>query len=221
MAEYYISYKDLEGVIDDFIRSTDNTILMEHKAEILSALTGDFDLNDMDNVNKTVAFWQSEIAKPSQLLLGNRYIRIQQVLLEFLKLALTSGLIDAVIIWVSEGNWSGFTLSVGSNIAFTLWSLFTSVKKLDDWDFCVYMQAVSHFREHKDFCFDDMLDWFPSEPNITCNMHNTIWNCEYLDHDTCTIIAKNKLIYALNSLCEKGLLSCRKENNENIYCFKK
>ena len=50
MAEYYISYKELENLLDQYIaEAADGTQLIEHKAEILSALTGDYEQENWDS----------------------------------------------------------------------------------------------------------------------------------------------------------------------------
>ncbi len=223
MAEYYISYKELEKLIDQYIEdSVDNAQLTEHKAEILAALTGDYEQNNWDSAKEMISLWENQIDKPSQLLLGSRYIRVQQIMLDFLKVSCTSGLIDALIIYISQGSFAGFTVSVGSGIAVALWELFTAVKKLDDWDFCVYMQATTHFREHSEFTMEELKSWLPSEEHPICNMHNDNWECDYLEeNDTCNIVRKDKIEQALKSLYDKGLLGLRKEDHKYFYKFKK
>lgn len=224
MAEYYISYKELESVLDQYIAEvSDGVQLVEHKAEILSALTGDYEQGNWDSAKEMISLWENQINTPSQLLLGTRYIRVQQIMLDFLKVACTSGLIDALILYISQGNFTGFTFSVGSGIAVTLWELFTTVKKLDDWDFCVYMQAATHFREYSEFTIEDLKSWLPDAGHPTCNMHNSTWDCDYLEEttDVCKMIQKQKLEQALKSLYNKGLLMTNKEDHKYVFRFKK
>lgn len=223
MAEYHILYEELEALLNEYIAaSPDNVQLSKHKAEILAALTGNYEQQNPESTQEMIALWENQIEKPSELLLGSRYIRVQQIMLDFLKIACASGLIDAVILYASQGNLSGFTISVGSNIAIILWELFTTVKKLDDWDFCVYKQAVSHYREYNGFTIEELTSWFPNEAQPVCNMHTRNWDCDYLkEDDTCSIIQKQKIEQALNSLYNKGLLSFNKENHKYVYKFKK
>ena len=223
MAEYYISYEELEELIDQYINdSIDKGVLIEHKAEILAALTGDYGQNNWDYAKEMISLWENQIDKPSQLLLGSRYISVQKIMLDFLKRACTSGLIDALIIYISQGRLTGFTVSVGSSIVVALWELFTAVKKLDDWDFCVYMQAMTHFREHREFTMDELISWLPNEEHPICNMHNDNWKCDYLEeNDTCNIVRKDKIKQALKSLYDKGVLGLRKEDQKYFYKFKK
>ena len=225
MSEYYISYGDLERVIDKSIEETsENNRLTEHKAEIMAALTSNFKQSSPENINENISLWENQIKSPSQLLMGTRYVRISQILLEFLKVSFTSGIMDALIKFFAEGDVSGFStpLSISSSIAFGIWDLFNSVKKLDDWDFCVYMQAVTHFREYKEFTYEELVSWFPDDDHKKCNMHTTTWECDFLDNDDmCSILQKDKVESSLNSLYDKGLLAFNKSNNKFIYKFKK
>lgn len=223
MAEYYISYRELEKLFDQYIEATPNNFqLQEHKAEILAALTGDFEQGNWDSAKKMISLWENQINKPSQLLLGSRYIRVQQIMLDFLKVSCTSGLIDALIVYISQGSFMGFTVSAGTGIAVALWELFTTVKKLDDWDFCVYMQATTHFREHSEFSFDELKSWLPNVGNPICNMHNNTWDCDYLEATgNCSLIQTDKVEQALKSLYDKGLLMLKKENHKYVFKFKK
>ncbi len=224
MAEYYISYKELENLLDQYIaEAADGTQLIEHKAEILSALTGDYEQENWDSAKEMISLWENQINTPSQLLLGSRYIRVQQIMLNFLKVACVSGLIDALIVYISQGNFTGFTVSVGSGIAVALWELFTTVKKLDDWDFCGYMQATTHFREYNEFTIEDLKSWFPDAERPICNMHNNTWDCDYLEEatDICKMLQKQALEKALKSLYDKGLLMAKKDARKYVFKFKK
>lgn len=223
MAEYYISYKELEKLFDQYIAETVNSVqLVEHKAEILAALTGDYEQGNCDSAKEMISLWENQINTPSQLLLGSRYIRVQQIMLDFLKASCTSGLIDALIVYISQGSFVGFTISVGTGITIALWELFTNVKKLDDWDFCVYMQATTHFREYREFTIDELKDWLPSVEHPTCNMYNSTWDCDYLEPTgKCNIIQAQKVEQALKSLYDKGLLMLRKDDHKYVFKFKK
>lgn len=85
------------------------------------------------------------------------------------------------------------------------------------------MQAVTHFKAHKDFTFDDLKSWMPTSEHPICNMHNGTWDCDYWieEDDTCTIQNDQKLTDAVDSLCNKGLLSKRKEVHKYIFKFKR
>lgn len=219
MAEYYMTYKEISDVLDNCIgEEGTNVNVRKYKAEVLAAITGNYERNDLESVDQMVELWQNQIKTPSQLLLGDRYVRVQSMMLDFLVTACTSGLIDEIIAAVETQSLPGFSVSVASCVMIGVWELFTSVKKLDNWDFCVYMQAVTHYRTHKKFAKNDLMEWFPSGENGTCNMHNDKWDCDYLENDdTCRMLTDQKLEKALESLEDKKLL--KKEKKEGVYLF--
>lgn len=221
MAEYYISYNDLRNITDEYIAQSESRDLLErYKAEILAALTGDFEQNNLDSAQEMITLWENQTQMPSQLLLGTRYIRVQQSMIDLLKTALTSGVIEAIILYETQGNSKGFTVSLGLSIAIKIWDLFNDAKTLDDWDFCIYMQAVTHFKKHKGFTMKEIREWMPTVSAPNCNMHNSTWNCDYLnDDDTCSIREEQKLDYAIKSLCDKELLAKSKDGNEYVFKF--
>lgn len=84
MAEYYISYRELEKLFDQYITETlDNSRLLEHKAEILAALTGDYEQGNWDSANEMISLWENQINKPSQLLLGGGKIYSSTIFIDF------------------------------------------------------------------------------------------------------------------------------------------
>ena len=222
MAEYYISYNEINNLIEECISLTENHEALEkYKAEILAALTGDFEQNDLKSVQEMIALWENQNIKPSQLLLGNRYILVQQSMIDLLKAIFTSGIVDAIIRYAMQGDLSGITVSVGMSITIALWDLLNNVKTLNDWDFCVYMQAVTHFKAHEWFSLEDLKCWMPTAGKPICNMHNNTWSCDYWNaDDTCKIQEDQNLEAAISSLRDKDLLSISKENHQYVFKFK-
>lgn len=209
-------------IVEKYISSAEKRERLEqYKNEIMAALTGDFEKGDPDSVQEMISLWENQKESPSQLLLGTRYIRVQQSMIDLLKVILTSGVADALITETSQNSIPVLTISVGANVVFALKDLLNNVNKLDDWDFCIYMQAATHFKTHKKFTLDDLKRWMPSSERPICNMHNGTWNCDYWNEedDTCTIQTDQKLNYAVDSLCDKGLLLKRKED-DHTYTFK-
>lgn len=134
MAEYYMTYSEISNELDKYLsESKENSNIEKYKAEVLAAITGNYSQNDLDSVHQMVELWQNQIAQPSKLLFGHRYICVQSMMLSFLASACTSGLLDAIINSIATGNLSGFNISVGSSISIAIWELLNSVKKLDNW----------------------------------------------------------------------------------------
>ncbi len=224
MAEYNMTYNDLKELIEQYIqKSDDEENLSKYKAEILSALTAGNDIDisreNQKDVSDMVTLWQNQIKEPSQLLLGTRYIRIKDCMIVFLKIALTSGLID----WMIGMNFGLKTISVATSadIVFGLKDVLKCISKLDDWDFCIYNQAVYHYKTHKEFTKDEMLAWLPCGEKPKCNMHDEKWDCEYLDdNDNCLMVSSDKVDSALESLIVKNLLEKQKKDGQTTYKFR-
>lgn len=229
MAEYYISYPDFSNIIESEIKNSMRVDkLSKYKAEILAALTGDYENGQYESANEMIALWENKINRPSEMVFGTKYIRVSDLMLSFFKLVFGSGLVAALVEMAeknfSSGNLPGGAITVGSCVVITLWEYFTNVKQLDDSDFCVFKQACTHFYEHRDFTIDTLKEWFPNSHNPICNMHNDLWKCDYYDDKTdfCCILNEEQIKNALKSLCDKGLLFRSKNaNNEYVYKFKK
>ena len=223
MAEYYMTYNEISEELEKYLcQSKESSNICKYKAEVLAAITGNYMSNDSDSAHQMVELWQNQINQPSELLLRDRYICIQSMMLHFLEVACTSGLLDAIIDSVVTGTPTGFSISIGASVSVAILELFNSVKKLDDWDFCVYMQAVTHFHKYKKFSESDLISWFP-DVAAECNMHNDKWDCDYLKTDdvTCTIFSGQHIKDALESLLAKNLLKKEKENGIFVYQFKR
>lgn len=213
-----MTYEELMQFVDECIEKSEHQDnLLKCKSKILASLTvNDNNNNSMEIKDDMLDLWENQIGTPSELLLGTRYIRIKDSMISFVELALCSGLLDALI---SANSISGITLSVGAGVLCSLLDLFTNVSKLDDLDFCIYMQAVCHFKEHKCFTKKDLLEWFPHGAEHICNMQTSKWDCEFIDHEQCRIISDNGIDEALDSLMRKNLLTVDRTDKQYRYKF--
>lgn len=212
-----MSYNDLYRFVNEIINAGDD--IEKYKAELMAALTGNDDANSDESISDIVSLWYNQIASPSELLLGTRYIKISDVAICFVEVALASGLLDGIINFI-VGNPVQFGFCTAATIVLALRKFIKAITSLDDCDFCIYMQAVTHYRTHQAFTKKELLDWLPKDGGV-CNMHNSKWHCKYLDdNDRCNIISKCCVEYALKSLLEKKIL---KEETDDIYtyCFEK
>lgn len=216
MAEYNMTYDDLKNYIDECIDRVEyKTDLSEHKTEILAALTIN-ENKDHCAAQDMLSLWENQIGMPSELLLGTRYIRIKDSMIAFLNAAFSSGLADALI---SANPVEGLTVGVVSGVFCALIELFRTVSELSDFDFCIYMQAVCHYRTHKLFTKNDLYEWFPHGGSLICNMHNSTWDCEHIENDKCLMTADNRIDRALDSLEKKGLLKIESHAKQDFCKF--
>lgn len=219
MAEYYMTYNEISKELDKYIENAEKSVhIKQYKAEVLAAMTGNYIKNDLESVHQLVELWQNQITQPSKLVIGHRYIRVQSMMLHFLAVICTSGLLDAIIESVVTRNITGFNISVGSSVSMVIWELFNSVKKLNNWDFCIYMQAVNHYHKYEAFTKSDVISWLPEADGICNIFHDDKWNCEYLENDNkCKMVSGAYVQDALDSLYSKNLL--KKEMNNSIWTY--
>lgn len=137
-------------------------------------------------------------------------------MIAFIKAACSSGLMD---VFLSGNPAARITVGVISGVVFSLIELFTNISCLDELDFCIYMQAVCHFKKHKYFTKNDLLEWFPHDRDLICNMHNSKWDCDFLENDKCSMIANAGIEQALKSLKEKELLTSEHREKQDFYKF--
>lgn len=223
MAEYNMSYEEIKKFVEDCInKSPDSVHLHAYQSEILAAITARDEMDRVDNATilESIELWKNQIHTPSSLLLGTRYISIKDSVINFIKAALTSGLVDAIIS-DPQNPMTGISIGVASGIVFALIDVLKSVSELNDFDFCIYMQAVKHFRTHEEFTINDLRQWFPKN-DFKCNMHTPKWDCEHFIKDNiCDMLEGNHLEEALKSLCDKNILIKRIENGNITYFFRR
>lgn len=220
-----MSYDELQNFIDEAINKSygDKDKLLSHKAEILTALTGVFadeSIANQKEQNQLMELWTNQQGEKSQFLLGKRYIRIYDGMLAFLEAFLTGGLCDAILD-VALGVSLPASLTVGavSSVVTVIVKVFSEAAKLEDFDFCLYMQIVTHFYEKKEFSKDDIMLWYPS--GCDCNMHISKWDCCHTEpNDKCGVKEKD-IDEIIQSLYDKGILDYRHESDNKMYFIKR
>lgn len=227
MAEYNMTYEEVRDFVDECIAlSSQSEEVKLHRPEILAAITArnENDHEMKTSIKESLELWKNQIGTPSELLLGTRYIAIKDSVIVFIREAFTSGFIDTIISAKTiPGNpEEHITLGVVSGIICALIDVFKSVAKLEDYDFCIYLQAVTHYRAHKEFTIDDLKEWFPHTGHLECNMHTSKWDCEHWkDDDSCDMLQGDKLEKILYSLYnDKKLLNRKWEHENYVYSFK-
>lgn len=215
-AEYSMMCEELSDYVKEcYGLGEDGSKLSESDLEkiscVLAALTGNYDIHRLDLPKQTdnlICTWENELSvSKNEFVIGKHYIRISGILLFFISAAASTGLLDMGIQQFTAGTPILISASQPVNVVLGLVQWFQTVQDLDDDDFCVYMQAVTHSKQHKQFTENELLNWFPHGENQTCNMHNSKWDCAFLNRsDMCEIIAKDKLNDSIKSLEKKKLL---------------
>lgn len=94
-----------------------------------------------------------------------------------------------------------------------------NIKDLKDDNFCIYLQIVMHFWEHKNFTRKDIESWLP-DSNMPCSwaaVRN--WRCEFCKEGKCCLKECNNytliLEERLKKMLEEGILIPGSEGKEN------
>lgn len=223
MAEYLMTYEEIASVVEEAIEKAENREnLRACQPIIMAAITGDYEQKNPEETSKMIDLWKNTIAEPSQLLLGTRYIRISEIMIEIIRQALISGLVDNLIISHTGGEPLGFSAALAAEMVFALYDLFTRASKLERDEHCIYLQAMAHYHQHKAFTEDDLVDWFPHGENAACNIHNPALSlqCDHRQNGDFCGMDRQKINDALRHLVSKGILK-PKEDDDNKYtiCF--
>lgn len=225
MAEYLMTYEEIASIVEEAIEAVENhENLLAYQPIIMAAITGDYERNNLEETAEMVDLWKNMIAEPSQFFLGGRYIRISDIMIEIIKVALISGFVDNLIISYTGGEPLGFSAALAAEMVFALYDLFARASKLEGDEHCIYLQAMAHYHQHKAFTEDDLVDWFPHGENAACNIHNPALSlqCGHRQNGDFCGMDRQKIHAALESLVSKGILEPKKDNdNERTFCFRR
>ena len=220
MAEYSITYQQMQELVTKYIEQRpEHNELISYRSVIMTAITAHEEYSEESNkkICESLELWNNQIERSSNLLIGTRYFVIKDSVLTFIGEALCSGLITSLLSG-STDPLRTLVISTGPSLVSKLIELLLSVKELDNFDFCIYLQAVTHFHLNKEFCMDDVCDWF----SCKCNMHNHKWDCEHYfnEQDSCCMLNQDNCKKALESLCNKKILSSLRKDGVYYYRFR-
>lgn len=227
MAEYQISYEDLEKIVDKSIANTNGNQreLEKHRIDILVALTGIFSEEISSNkkeLEELTNLWTNRYEEKSQLLFGTKYIRIHDGMVDFLEAFITGGFFDSLLVAIAETPRVA-TLTVGavSSVVIAIVNIFVKAVELDDFDFCLCLRAMENYHIKKEFTDDDILEWFSNNRNNECSLHDDRWKCtHYEENDKCSIL-DGKISEVVSSLMDKDILDYKHEGKTKYYTLKR
>ena len=225
MAEYQMTYEEIASIVEEAIEEAENhENLRAYQPIIMAAITGDYEMNNLEETTEMVDLWKNMIAEPSQFFLGGRYIRISEIMIEIIRKALTSGFVGTLIDVYTGENPLRSSVELAAKIASALWDAFRKASRLEGDEHCIYLQAMAHYHQHKAFTEDDLMDWFPHGENAACNIHNPALSlqCDRQQNGDFCGMDRQKIHAALESLVSKGILEPKKDdNNKYTFCFRR
>lgn len=190
----------------------------EDLVDMLSCNTSDItDImsEDMENENS----WPFEKKEPTQLYIrDSRYhIRIKDLVIDFFENVFTGALLDAMQFWFGLSSMASFS-SIGITRDFILFvkRIVTEyVVKLDNTEFCIYLQIITHLKEHQEFSVNELKTWLPMGAEKLCNMPTDKWNCSDKREGMC-YFNQDKLEGVLQRMVSKHIIDYSANNTYKI-----
>lgn len=205
MAIYEVSKSYLEQFVD--VQIEKNTDFSEYRNELIDMLVNNEPEIDVNMYNEDV--WPFEKREPTQFYVKNsRYhIRIKDLVVDFFENIFAGFLLEPMLVWfgiVSGAGVAGVGIT-GEFIFFLRRVIKEYVVKLDNTEFCLYLQIITHLREHQEFSLEDIKKWLPESIGDECNMSTEKWNCPSKDQGKCKI-DKNNVEIILKKMVLKNII---------------
>ena len=212
MAVFEVTRNSLEKFVD--LQIEKNPELDEFREDLLDMLTcNTLDLSDAIREDmESDSSWPYENKEPSQLYIrDSRYhIRIKDLVIDFFENVFTGVLLDAML-YMFHVDGIGKVSSVKITRDFILFVkrvVKEYVVKLDNIQFCIYLQAITHFKEHQVFSINNLMNWLPETSDDLCNMYSNRWYCSYRNGEKCNF----------DKSCLENILQKMESRNIIKYC---
>lgn len=174
---------------------------------------------DIDRLKKLILEGEEhEPESPNRYygLVGTKFVELSDIAVDFIQFIVCDGALTYMLDCLNNNSIvaPGVPMSVAA--AIFIYRLLKKAIQLNGYEYCLYKQAVTHFRRFEDFSLDDMVGWLP-EYNSRCNMHCNELYCRYRKNDKCIIKEdKETILDKLDNMCERHLLKPGKEKG----CFR-
>ncbi len=141
-----------------------------------------------------------------QGIVGTSFVPISDIGIDFIAFIICNGPADYILYCIDNKTLLSTGFALSSAIAYFVYSELKKVVKLTGYEYCIYKQAVTHFKRHEDFSLEDMRDWLPIK-NEVCNMHNEKLYCKYRVNDLCQIKNNERDLYnEMEKMQKAGIL---------------
>lgn len=215
MAEYQISYKELSDFINQEIKSVKDEdrrkLLKAHEGELLCALTSNLSHPEGKDLDAQILLWNNLLEQPSKSVMGDWIVSQKDIVLAFVKVAISSGLLEAMLMLPDTPISLHKGIIIGGSIVLILYELFQKASKIDDCDFCVYSKIAFHLDDFKvGFEKSNIMKWCSGN---TCNHSINRFYCEHKQKNKTCELDENDIENSLKSLCQKRLLNYDEEKS--------
>lgn len=219
MAVYEVTKTEVEKFIDRHIKDKEEFI--EYREDLIDMLI--CDTNEISEQSKSIdgydeRVWPFEKKEPTQLYIRDSkyHIRIKDIVVDFIENILCGSLLEPMLGWFGMVSEIAVPATVTTQFIFFVKRVVKEyVVKLDNTDFCVYLQIIVHLKEKSDFNINDIQEWMPRIEENDCNMSTSKWQCKYLNSSIC-YITKDDIENILKRMVAKNIIDYTEDGSYKI-----
>lgn len=205
MAVFEVSKQYIEQFVDSQIEINDD--FKEYRNELIDILINNEPETEDDTDNEEE--WPYEKKEPTQLYVrDSRYhIRIKDLVVDFFENIFAGFLLEPMLAWFGIVSGTGVAaVGITSSFIFFLRRIVKEyIVKLDGVEFCLYLQVITHLREHDEFSLEDMKRWLPEPIGSACNMPTEKWGCPKRTQGMCQL-DKGQVENVLQKMVSKNII---------------
>ena len=205
MAVFEVSKQYIEQFVDSQIEINDD--FKEYRNELIDILINNEPETEDDTDNEEE--WPYEKKEPTQLYVrDSRYhIRIKDLVVDFFENIFSGFLLEPMLAWFGIVSGTGVAVvGITSSFIFFLRRIVKEyIVKLDGVEFCLYLQVITHLREHDEFSLEDMKRWLPDPIGSACNMPTEKWGCPKRTQGMCQL-DKGQVENVLQKMVSKNII---------------
>lgn len=215
MGVYEVDLNYFDKYLDEII--PEDSEFKPIKNEIINIIFLDAEICIERELND--GYWPNESEDSANLYIpGQRYhIRITDFAIDFFENVVSGRLVNDIVqlytLFADNQNAMGGVFAGIDIILFTKHLIKKHIVKMNDIEYCVYMQAITHLAEHGEFSLDDVISWF----RINCTMHSK-WECSLRKDDNCLLSEKGReyLVEVLKAMKKDKILKETDNGNYKI-----
>lgn len=215
MAFFEVSKQYIEQFVDSQIEK--NEEFKEYRNELIDILINNEPETDGDADKEDE--WPYEKKEPTQLYVrDSRYhIRIKDLVVDFFENIFSGFLLEPMLAWFGIVSGTGVAVvGITSSFLFFLKRIVKEyIVKLDSNEFCLYLQVITHLKEHDEFSLEDIESWLPEPMGSACNMPTEKWSCPKRIQGICQL-DKSQVENVLQKMVSKNIIDYSENGSYKI-----
>lgn len=209
---YDLTYEDITSFIQEVIKNNiDLNNWSQENTDVAAVLESIFYIRDTDIIGKEFVSdkdgYYGVGSKASLYRIDSKqHICVKSMVLDFIKIFFSPEVWHTIkAIYCKFKNIADENFKV-EDIYIIITNLkkaiVNNIVKLTDENFCLYLQMVTHFKEHAPVSIEEMIEWLP-DFEAGCCWDATDWECRYCVSSKCTLKGKENYAELVKQQLEK------------------